>query len=59
MQEYPKITIMEEYIVIERFGGADYAAIVTNEDGSNKIFDTYDDALAEANECQDGLVVEI
>jgi len=50
---------MQEFIVIERFGGADYATIVTNEDGSNKIFDTYDDALAEANECQDGLVVEI
>ena len=48
-----------EYIVIERFGGAMYAAIVTDEDGNNKVFDNYDKALEEANECQDGVVVEI
>lgn len=47
------------FIVIEIFGGAEYASIVTDEDGDNKIFDTAEEALAEANDCQDGQVVEI
>lgn len=45
------------YIVIEKHGGWEYAAIVTNEDGSNKIFDTIEEAQLEADECQDGIVV--
>lgn len=45
------------YIVIEKFGGWQYAAIVTNEDGEVKVFDTKEEAQAEANECQNGIVI--
>jgi hypothetical protein len=47
------------YIVIEAFGGAEYAIIVTDENGQNKIFDNKADAEAEAADCQDGIVVEL
>jgi hypothetical protein len=47
------------YIVIEKHGGAEYAIIVTNEDGENKIFDNEVEAQAEADDCQDGIVVEL
>lgn len=47
------------YIVIETFGGAEYAIIVTDEEGNNLVFDTIDEAQDEADECQGGLVVEI
>jgi hypothetical protein len=45
------------YIVIETHGGPEYAIIVTDEDGNNKIFDTKEDAQIEADDCQDGIVV--
>jgi hypothetical protein len=47
------------FIVIEKFGGAEFATIVTNEEGENKIFDNRDEAQAEADDCQDGVVVEL
>lgn len=47
------------YIVIEKFGGAEYASIVTDENGNNKVFENKVDAQEEANECQDGIVVEL
>lgn len=47
------------YIVIEKFGGAEYASIVTDENGSNKVFESMIDAQEEANECQDGIVIEL
>lgn len=47
------------FIVIECHGGPEYAIIVVDEDGNNKVFDSERDALAEASECQDGRVVEI
>jgi len=47
------------FIVIECHGGAEYATIVMNEDGSNKVFSDQGEADAEAAECQDGKVVEI
>jgi hypothetical protein len=47
------------FIVIEKFGGAEYAIIVMDEDGNNKIFDTREEAQAEADDCQDGIVVEL
>lgn len=47
------------YIVIECHGGPEYAIIVTDKNGNNKIFDTYEDAKKEADECQDGLIVEV
>ncbi len=45
------------FTVIEKHGGPEYAIIVTDENGNNKIFDEYDDAEQEASDCQDGLVV--
>lgn len=47
----------KQYIVIEKHGGWEYAIVVTNEDGTNKIFDTIEEAQIEANDCQDGIVV--
>jgi hypothetical protein len=47
------------YIVIETFGGAEYAIIVTDEDGNNLVVDTHEEAQDEADDCQGGLVVEI
>ncbi|MEO7216341.1 hypothetical protein [Mucilaginibacter sp.] len=47
------------FIVIETHGGAEYAAIVTDEDGNNLVFDECDEAEAEASDCQAGLVVEL
>jgi hypothetical protein len=48
-----------KYIVIESFGGAQYAIIVTDENGENKVFDELADAEAEAADCQDGIVIEL
>jgi hypothetical protein len=50
---------MEEYIVIETHGGAAYSVIIINEDGNTKVFNTIEDAIVEANNCQDGLIVRI
>lgn len=47
------------FIVIEAFGGAEYATIVTDTEGQNKVFDNADDAQTEADDCQDGRVIEI
>ena len=47
------------YLVIEAHGGPKYAAIVTDEDGNNKEFDTREEAQAEADQCQDGIVIEL
>ena len=48
-----------EYLVLELHGGAEYASIVTDEDGNNRVFDNREDAEAEANDCQDGLVINL
>ncbi len=48
-----------EFIVIEKFGGPEYAIIVADEDGHVKVFDTREEAQAEADDCQDGIVVEL
>lgn len=45
------------YIVIEAFP-YECPFIVTNEDGEVKIFDNMFDAQEEANDCQDGRVIE-
>ena len=49
---------MERYIVIEKFD-KDYPSIVTDEDGMPKIFETKAEALIEAGDCQDGLIVNL
>jgi hypothetical protein len=36
------------YIIIEKFGGAEYAIIVTGENGNNLVFDDKGDAEEEA-----------
>jgi hypothetical protein len=48
-----------EYLELEMHGGAEFAAICTDEDGENLIFSNRRDAEEEASNCQDGLVVEI
>jgi len=48
-----------EYIVIETHGGAEYAIIVTNQEGNNLVFDSREEAEAEAADWQDGIVVEL
>jgi hypothetical protein len=45
------------FIVIETFGGPEYAIIVADENGDNLVFEEYDEAEQEASNCQDGLVV--
>ena len=47
------------HIVLELHGGPEYAAIVTDEDGNNRVFDNREDAEAEADDCQDGLVIDL
>lgn len=47
------------YIVLETHGGPEYASIVIDENGDNKVFDTFDEAQAEADNCQDGIVIPI
>ncbi len=47
------------YIIIEKFGGAEYAIIVTDTNGNNLVFDEREEAEQEAADCQDGLIVEL
>lgn len=45
------------FIVIEKHGGWEHAAIVTDEAGTVKVFNELAEALRESDDCQDGLVV--
>ncbi|MDB5118358.1 MAG: hypothetical protein JWQ79_3850 [Mucilaginibacter sp.] len=47
------------HIVLELHGGAEYTAIVTDEDGNNRVFDNREDAETEAADRQDGLVIDL
>ena len=47
------------YFVIEMHGGPEYAIIVTDTDGNNLVFERLEDAETVAEDCQDGLVIEI
>ena len=47
-----------KYLVIEMHGGPEYASIVTNEQGNNKVFDQLDEAIEETMDCQDGHIIE-
>ena len=47
------------FIVIEIHGGAEYATIVTDQDGNNLVFDNYSEAETEAKDCQVGIVIEL
>jgi len=46
------------YIVIEAFGGPEYAVICMDENGNNLVFEDKEEAEKEAEDCQDGFVVE-
>lgn len=46
------------YIVLEKFGGAEYASIVTDENGNYKVFNNIEEAQKEANDCQNGIVIK-
>ena len=56
-EQSPLIPFLVSYIVIEKFGGPEYAVIATDENGNNLVFDEYDQAEQEAKNCQQGLVV--
>ena len=45
------------YIIIEVHSGPEYAIIVIDEDGNNKIFNTEEVAQMEADDWQDAIVV--
>jgi hypothetical protein len=47
------------FIVIETFGGPEYATIVTDEYGNNLVFENRQEADDEAADCQDGIVIEL
>lgn len=47
------------YIIIERHGGPEYAAIVTDQDGNNQVFDSYEEAQQEVDDCQDSMIIKI
>jgi len=47
------------FIVIEMSSDAKYATIVTNENSENMVFASKEEAQKIANECQNGIIVEI
>lgn len=47
------------YIILELHGGPEYAAICTDPDGNNLVFNDYAEAEKEVDDCQDGRIVEI
>jgi hypothetical protein len=47
------------YIILESHGGAEYTIVCTDENGNNLVFDTREEAEAEAAQCQDGVIVEL
>ena len=47
------------FIVIECHSGAEYAAIATDQDGNNLVFENRENADAKASDCQGGRVVEV
>ena len=47
------------YIILETHGGPEYAIVVTDEDGCNLVFETKAEAMLEAEDCQDPVIVEV
>lgn len=47
------------YVIIEAHGGAEYAAIATDELGGNLVFETYEDADKASNDFQEPIIVEL
>ena len=46
------------FLIIELHGGAEYAAICTDQEGNNLVFEDYAEAEREAADCPDGIIVE-
>lgn len=46
------------YIVIEKFNPG-WPTIVTDEEGQPKLFDSWKSASEEAEDCQDGIIVDL
>lgn len=46
------------YIIIELHGGPEYAHILINEDGSNMVFNSIEDAELEAKNCQEPVIID-
>lgn len=44
---------------METHGGPAYTVIVTDENGVNKTLDSIEEAEQEADDCQDGIVIEL
>ena len=47
-----------EFLVLETHGGLQYAYVCTDDEGQVRVFDKIEDAQAEADDCQDGIVIE-
>lgn len=47
------------FIVIETFGGAEYAIVCTDDEGNNKVFDDKEQAEFYAEDCQSPVIIEI
>lgn len=47
------------WIVIEMFPSPEQATIVCNEDGTNKVFNDEFEAKEEADNCQEGRIIEV
>ena len=47
------------FIVIEIHLGLEYATFCLDEEGKNQVFETREQAQAEADECLDAIVVEL
>lgn len=59
LPETPASPTNQRYLVLEIHGGPQYAAICTDTDGNNLVFDNRLQAETEASDCQNGLIVEI
>jgi hypothetical protein len=47
------------YIILDLFGGPEYASIVTDTDGNSLVLDNRLEAEAEAADCQDPMIIEV
>lgn len=47
------------YLIIELHGGAEYAYIITDTDGSNMVFETEEAAQLEANNCHKPFIINV
>jgi len=47
------------WIVLELWPDAEHAIVITDENGVNRVFETAQDAQDEADELQDGVILEV